>query len=49
LVPPVVLTSLYKGLLMLKLGKKWKEKWEVTSAAARWVSQGTRRRNEQPH
>jgi len=49
IVPPVFLIFLYKMFLMIKFGKKWKNKWEITSSAAYSISKGTRRRNEQPH
>lgn len=49
LIPPAFLILLYKMFLMIKLGKKWKNKWEITSSVAYSISKGTRRRNEQPH
>ncbi len=33
LIPPVILTSLYKGLLIIRHGKKWKEKWDFIDNA----------------
>ncbi len=44
LIPPIILTSMYKGLLMVKYGKKWKTKWELTSNVFYLVSMGTLRR-----
>src|SRR3989338_4007332 len=49
LIPPVILTSLYKGLLIIRYGKGWKAKWNFINSAIRSVFDGTRRRNEQPH
>ncbi|MEK7665100.1 MAG: glycosyltransferase family 2 protein [Patescibacteria group bacterium] len=31
LIPPIVLTSLYKILLIIKYGKKWRFKWNIAS------------------
>ena len=49
LIPPIILTSLYKGLLIIRYGKGWKAKWNFINSAIRSVFDGTRRRNEQPH
>lgn len=45
LVPPVILTSLYKGLLIIRHGKRWKAKWNLTNSLACLAFKGARRRN----
>ncbi|MEK7080372.1 MAG: glycosyltransferase family 2 protein [Patescibacteria group bacterium] len=49
LIPPVILISCYKGLLIIRHGKEWKAKWDFVNNAADFAFKGTRRRNEQPH
>jgi len=49
LIPPVILTFLYKGLLVIRHGKGWKAKWNFIDSAANSIFKGSRRRNEQPH
>ncbi|MEK7540632.1 MAG: glycosyltransferase family 2 protein [Patescibacteria group bacterium] len=49
LIPSIILRLCYKGLLIIRHGKEWKRKWDFVSDAAYSTSQGTRRRNEQPH
>ena len=44
--PPVVLTSLYKVLLMARHGKNWKVQWDVLNNVSSITSSGTRRRND---
>ena len=44
LTPSIILRSLYKGLLIIRHGKKWKTKWNIASKAFCWLSRGVIRR-----
>ncbi len=44
LIPPVMLISSYKVLLMQRYGKEWKSKWKTTYDMTFIVDSGTRRR-----
>ncbi len=43
LIPPAFLILLYKGLLIIKYGKKWKEQWTLKSDTFYLISHGERR------
>ncbi len=43
LIPPKILTSLYKVLLMIKYGKKWRFKWDIANSISSIAIRAARR------